>query len=99
MKGSGVSNSLNDEVLLIPLTVSAVVIKEQLREVRFGRYQKVAGCIYAPIKDVLGLDLQVLYVCRGCARSLLCLSFHTCNLRSDDTEMQLDSVEAETGII
>ena len=99
VKSSGVSNSLSDEMLLIPLTVSAVVVKEQLREVRFSRYQEVAGCNYAPIKDVLGLDPQYFYLCRGCARSLLCLSFHTCNLRSDDTEMQVDIVEAETGIV
>ena len=99
VKGLGVSNSLSDEMHLIPLTVSAVVVKEQLREVIFSRYHEIAGCSYAPIKSVFDLDLQVFYVCRGCARSLLCLSFNTCSLRPDNTEMQLDIVEAETGIV
>ena len=38
VKGLGVSNSLSDEMFLIPLTVSAVMVKEQLREVRFSKY-------------------------------------------------------------
>lgn len=92
------SNSLSDGNLLIPLIVLAIFVTEQLRKVGFGRYQAVAGYL-ASAKGVRDLDPQVLYLCRGCARSFLCLSFHTCNLRSDDTEMQLDIVEAETGTV
>ena len=87
VKGLGVSNSLSEEMLLIPLTVSAVVVKAQLSELRFSRSQGAAGCLCTPIKGVFDLDPQVFDVCSGCSRGLLCLAFHTCDLRSDDTEM------------
>lgn len=44
VKGPGVSNSSSDKIVLIPLTVSAVLVREQqLRKARFNRYQEVDG--------------------------------------------------------
>ena len=99
VNGSGVSNSLSDKTLGSPSYRHSEFGKGTAQKVRSSRYQEVASCPYAPIKGVLGLNTLVFYLLRRWARSFLCLSFHECNPRSDDTEMQLDIVEAETGAV
>ena len=82
------------------LTEFVVLVKEKLRKLRFTRCQACSLLYYVHYQGRAQSGCSRSFILAECAPGAsLCFNSHTRNLRSDDTEMQLDIVEAETGSV